>query len=427
MHGAPPKDTPAFGLFRNGPRRIDGENPMDFAQPIIFFRLACIGTLATSQSGSTIENLILRLPRRDPIPAITTFPHVTHLPNDHFAPFPSLTQLDLSTAHILLDARLPLLLRLYPRLEYLILDRCTGIIGPQEIDESTAVQTLRSLGKLFGNQGILRAQDGTRSWLKILKERPIRASVDGNMRAASGETSAEPKKKRVGRSGYGNMPRAQPVAPVIQPTASLTPMATLVKEIIIIPPPSTLKGLGFGLFEIEQRVDEEWRSDFQAGYLGGKERLIDAIEAGINRWKLWSATGKLDAGDRRLVTYRDGIPADSSFHDQVDSPETDEAFARFCRMKNLVAITPIQAQEILAVALDCNVVFCTQPDCSGAAGTPHLALSEMRTETLVEREAKEKLSWEKERLDRRKWRRGAEEHQAGCAHLVSRGSWSEEE
>lgn len=417
MHGAPPKDTPAYGLFRNGPRRIDGENPMDFAQPIIFFRLACVGALATSAAGSTITNFILRLPRRDPIPALTTFPHVNHLPTDHFAPFPSLKHLDLSTSHIILDARIPLLLRLYPRLEYLVLDRCTGIIGKND-DEATTVQTLRALGKVFANQGVLRTQDGTRGWLRILKERPSET-------AAPAASTGTEKKKRVGRSGYGNMPRAQPVAPIVQPIASHA-FPTLVKEIILIPPPNSVKGIGFGLFEVDSRVDGEWRKEFQAGYAGGKARLVEGIESGINRWKLWSATGKLAAGDRRLVTYRDAIPAHSVQHDhQTSYVETDTVFRDFCKLKNLVVITPSQAQEILAVAVDCGVVFCTRPDCSGVAGTPHLALSKMRTETRIEREAEEKASWERERLDRLSWRRGAEEHPAGCAHLMSREHWNE--
>lgn len=137
---------------------------MDFAQPIVspkrgialhsadwsdqvFHRLLCLTVLGTSPIGQRLTHLVLRLPRRNTLTALTA-----HTPRSALDPPPrpyaAMTHLDLSTTHIIADARFPTLLRLHPALEHLVLDRCTGLIGSREADTQPAILTLRWLGQL---------------------------------------------------------------------------------------------------------------------------------------------------------------------------------------------------------------------------------------------------------------------------------------
>lgn len=147
-------------------RRGD-DDKMSFAQPIashpahsrsvkelanpqlqVFHRLHCITVLSLSPLGANLTSLHLRLPRRSVLTALTAYaaPSSPFAPQP--APFPSLTLLDLSTTLVAAgDMKLPLMLRLMPRLEYLVLDRCAGLVGSKEMGEETAKATLRWLGE----------------------------------------------------------------------------------------------------------------------------------------------------------------------------------------------------------------------------------------------------------------------------------------
>ena len=154
-HNQERRETPAFGLesleleldtlFADGesdsaPVRVARNLPgktTEIAQPIVLHRLACLSTLAVSPLGAQLTHLVLRLPRRNLTTALTS----AAAPS-----LPQLVHLDLSTTHIVADARVPLLLRLHPKLEYLVLDRCSGLIGSREADTPPAILTVRWLG-----------------------------------------------------------------------------------------------------------------------------------------------------------------------------------------------------------------------------------------------------------------------------------------
>lgn len=406
---------------------------MDFAQPIVrylsrflcvaadtlgdqvFFKLVCFTTLSLSPTASHLTHLVLRLPRRNLLPSLTT--HPTPLAT----PFPSLTSLDLSTSHLLTDARLPLLLRLHPTLEHLILDRCTGLIGAREAEDQAAF-TLRWLGKCCGGIGASRAEEVFRAWRRLIRDRPTGVP-------APGPPAEEAKgKKRAGRSGYGNMPRAKAV--VVQPVKIVwaTTTSLLVKDVLVVPPPPRLCSLGLGLFEIDERTDAFWRAKFGEGYGEAIGKTGERIEEAIERWEGWRSSGKLADGTRRMVTLRDGIPPDSPWIDWSYF-ESDEVFAAFCAERELVQIDPAGATEVLAAlrAHAAAFVLCTKADCSGEPGKPHLSLSNVSKEDVGERERREKRLWEEEGRERREWRREASEHRAGCGHLDSRLAWNEED
>lgn len=61
-------------------------------------------------------------------------------------PFPALRHLDLSTTHVADDLRVPIMLKMYTKLETLVLDRCEGLVSRDAVEEPTALATLRWLG-----------------------------------------------------------------------------------------------------------------------------------------------------------------------------------------------------------------------------------------------------------------------------------------
>mgnify|MGYP001583280777 CR=1 FL=1 len=385
----------------------------------VFFKLFCLSALALSPVGAHLTHLVLRLPRRNLLTALTAYP-LYPLPT----PFASLNSLDLSTTHLIADARLPLFLRLHPTLTHVVLDRTTGLIGPRETPEQY-LPTLRWLGKCFGGVGASRSEDVVRAWRKLIKDRPTGVPAPGPPEPAA----PEQKKKRAGRSGYGSMPKARPAvvepprtAPALVWKSELVP---LVKEVLHIPPAPKMKAVGLGLFPLAPAMDAEWREAFEEGYADAIARTADKIEDAVHRWERWKNAGQLDDGTRRMVMLRDALPAGSDWVDWgYDEP--DLVFRRFCDERGLVVVGPEAALEVLASVRQARCGVCFVPDCAGEPGVPHLSLSMISKEPIEEREAREKGIWEQEARQRIGWRRPEREHQSACAHLARREAWSEQ-
>ncbi|KAK4699450.1 hypothetical protein P7C70_g6810, partial [Phenoliferia sp. Uapishka_3] len=435
-HGAAVKETPAFGLMSEvademgtmtmnpNPRAARTEGKMDFAQPIVFFKLFCLSVLALSPVGANLTSLVLRLPRRNLLTALTAYPL---LPPP--CPFPSLKILDISTTHLIADTRLPLLLRIHPALQFVILDRVTGLIGSKETEEQY-LPTLKWLGKCFGGVGASRSEDVVRAWRRLVKDRPTGVPAPGPPEDTPRLMSTE-KKKRAGRSGYANMPRTKAAEKVVEtpkvaPLVWASELVPLVKEVLHIPPAPKIKGVGLGLFPLSKKMDGQWRDAFQEGFQEAIDKIGDKIEDAIHRWEVWKAAGKLSDGTRRIVTLRDSIPPNSAWVDW-DYEEPDEVFKKFCLDRDLIVIEPAAALEVLASIRASKCVVCFVPDCSGEPGVPHLSLSLISKELVEEREKREKGIWEQEERERGGWWKGDGEHQVGCAHLASRQAWKDGE
>ncbi|GAA5928010.1 uncharacterized protein JCM15063_006057 [Sporobolomyces koalae] len=381
------RQPPASGKFTRKTSQEQGK--MDFAQPIVFFRLDCLASLSVSPVGRHLTSLTLRLPRRNLLPALTLETSPAN------PPFASLTQLDLSTSHILDDARFPTLLRLYPRLESLVIDRCTGLVSEDAIDENTAIQTLRWLGKCCGGVGFARAEEVTRSWRRIVKERPTDA----------------PNLPRSSRLRSVPRPVVVPERPsIVDPVDSLIPP---VKELFIIPPPPRLDFLGCGLHEISPSTSRLWTKSFKRGYIDAIDKTCERIEELVDRWDLWDKTGKLKDGTRRLCTLSDALETSeylalnpSSFRAKVDEFEEeqdpDPLFDKFAKSRQLVSITPAIAHDLLELNRKKieTFVMCTVPDCGNLAGIPRLSLNGNGKDKLEDREAREKGIEEVERAER---------------------------
>ncbi|GAA5838898.1 hypothetical protein JCM11251_003731 [Rhodosporidiobolus azoricus] len=446
-HGTVRKETLAFGLH-------DLADSLDSVN--IFFQLTPLTLLSQSPLASHLTHLSFRLPRRNLLTALTDLP-VSPL---HKPPFPSLKHLDLSTTHVVDDARFPTLLRLLPRLESLVLDRCSGLISAEAVEEPTAVATLRWLGKCCGTIGLSRSEDALRSWRRIAKDRPSDApNISRSSRASSTRTSASTTRTPTPAINTGAEGGDSLVPPV--------------RDLIVIPPPSSLRYLGLGLHDLTPRATALWHRAFGEGYRDGLKRTVEKVEEGVERWERWTRQGVVGDGTRRLMTFADGLPGETgrvaekqkgeADGEEEHDEDRDPTFARFASLRRLVPVTPSQAKTLLAALLteldpsSSTFNLCTAPDCSNRPGVPHLSLAaatalggfgeadpdalgakklvngeggrrKTKDEETRERREKERKAWadeaEEERVRRREW---GERHSPGCAHERAREAWGLEQ
>ncbi|BGP39985.1 hypothetical protein JCM10450v2_003965 [Rhodotorula kratochvilovae] len=392
--------VPVSGKFG----RVLKKDKMDFAQPIVFFQLGCLTRLSTSPLAAQLTHLTFRLPRRAILPSLTSAPPGAG------ASFPALRHLDLSTTHVVDDARVPTLLRLHPALETLVLDRCSGLVGRDAVDEPTALATLRWLGKCCASPPLLRAEEALRSWRQLSKARPTDAPTP---------------------SGSGT-----PIPPV--------------RDLLPLPPPPALRSLGLGLHPLSARVARAWTQAFGEGYADGAARAGEKARDVRERWDRWARTGKLAERARRVVLFADAVPAElrgavdaavAGAQGEGEAAE-DPLFARFCAQRGLVALPaecdPSLVRALVSAACDAYAaaeaafVLCLTADCTDRPGRPHLTLSAAGTpatlgESVEERREREKRAWEAEREEEAAeggWRRPEGEHREGCAHLEGRRAWA---
>lgn len=317
------------------------------------------------------------------------------------------------------------------------MDRTTGLIGSSERDENSAILTLRWLGKCCGGVGLSRNEEAARAWRKVIKNRPTGV-------AAPGPPPDEPflieeevviikKEKKMGRSGFANMPKAKKVekkATVVKKDPFKSSLPPLIKDILFIPPPPRLRSLGLGLYNISPSTKQSWSKSFFEGY---REALLKTIERGeenLARWETWERSGKLEEGNARLVTLVEGLEGIDLAHLRTIDPVEDPEFNDFLTSRSLISITPSLARQIINLTHvllqphpSFHFSFCTTPDCPSAPGSPHLSLLTVSKELVEVREKREKGIWEKEERERSEWRRDEVVHEGRCAHLVGREVW----
>ncbi|GAA5978237.1 hypothetical protein JCM11641_001144 [Rhodosporidiobolus odoratus] len=461
-HGLVRKETLAFGLHDLG-GALDGidvrqiqvptsgrfarktkeeKGKMEFAQPIVFFHLSSLTTLSLSPLGSHLTHLTFRIPRRSLLPYLTDLPNPLLHP-----PLPHLKHLDLSTSHVVDDARLAMMLRYMHRLEELVLDRCSGLISKDAVEEPTAVATLRWLGKVCATPGLTRAEDAVRAWRRLAKDRPSDAP---NL-----WTSSIPSASSSSSSSSQRQQQQQQQDHLIPP----------VRDLIVLPPPTSLHALGLGLHDLSPSVAQTWTRHFFQGYREGNKKTVEKFEDGLERWRRWEEMGKVAEGGVRLVTFKDALAHDPTFEDvDVGSggggtqcgqgnqregaeggegnnyPDPDPLFSRFCQLRHLTPLTPAQAKSLLPALLSqpSSFLFCPHPSpsCSNAPGVPHLSLTTsvgvegagMRPAVEDEgvRREREKGVWEMEKREEAEgWERGG--HVEGCAHQTARKVWTEDQ
>lgn len=272
-----------------------------------------------------------------------------------------------------------------------------------------------------------RVMELGREWSKIIKSRPTGMVAPGPQAV---EEEVEGKKKRVGRSGFANMPRREKVKEVRKEVRVVwsTDFEGWVKELLFIPPAPRMRSLGLGLWRVESGVEGRWRGAFEGGYGEAMDKTVERVEEGLSRWEAWSGLGKLD-GTRRMVAFRETLERCGVEFDEGEMDGDDEVYRSFCRERGLVTVGPGQVKQVLAALFEMRsqFVLCLVPDCDETPGVPHLSLEKVGKEAVEEREAREKECWEEEARGRNKWRMPTQMHHVGCAHLATRKEWEEED
>ncbi|KAI8444368.1 hypothetical protein BY996DRAFT_4652398 [Phakopsora pachyrhizi] len=467
------------------------------AQPIVLFRFWCITNLATSAIGLNIHNLRLRIPGRNLGPpltedfnnlqtirigsGLTEFRVPTRL-------FGNLRYLDISTSYLCsVNAGLLLILKIYPHLEHLVIDR-TQLIVPSrfEGDEERVYETVRLIGTITASVGINRAVDTSRLWRDFHK-----TILAENQRIRSGRNGIQPPKEQManqmtelkrrkapksGRSVYVSPRWKKDVRAPVQSTSRTTvdiksekmdryfsaEELILPEKILIIPNPSRLVSLCCGT-EIDEDGSERdiratWMNQFERGWKDGMDRYKQTVLEKITEWDR-----TVDVWNKALEFKRDKLDEDrlesflltkprlmkvgkgcEKMEEDVEDEElrldginlAEESFERFVRMFSLV---DIDRQEVLK-ELDQQMMrpcptFCTIPDCRSVgrvAWNPNQ--SDRGIDILkIDMKTPERVERLEERLERLKLSNGDTmdvddeidvRHEPSCGHKFGRILWS---
>ena len=418
------------------------------AQPIVFFKLSCLSTLATSPIAAHISNVRLRIPNRSVLTAISAASTggSTVLPSTHSAAlpklFPALEHLDISTTYVDNDAALQGLLKRHPGLLYLIVDR-SGLIR-----FGMAEQTCIEIGKVVASVGVSRSTEAMKVYRAVARVQQARAQALAQSRQASEEAEAsgqpgpvnaiqrlaatEVNTSRRARSSYATerRPRSANTAPFtsvngdnsLSDALASMHVTSSTKPIILPSSPSLISlACGVGPHEgLDDAFRNDWEEDFQAGYADGLKRVVQFIEDRIEEYhrlhtRAQHATHKSPVEDRlfpklfrfRTPSERKVLQAKATgLGCAVDDLEEMQDKDILTTM-DLVPCDETDAQMLIDQVRSSTCHLCTLPDC---AAEGRIAFTD---------------SGEKDEEERRKWRRPASKHKSGCAHLIGRRIWEE--
>ncbi|KAI0639832.1 hypothetical protein C8Q77DRAFT_1045644 [Trametes polyzona] len=267
--------------------------PTNFAQPLVFFRLDPLSTLATSPLSDNLKHFRLRVPGRQVARHLHTALHS----------FPALEFLDLSTSNVGSQDVAGLLGRLRD-LQVLVLDGCP-IVSQRidvQLDAGDPFQQWAELGEAMALAGVARASE---------REKKLRAWTDAyyaqeNEQAAT--TSG--KKVRRGRRGLATATislRAPSPERALQPSRDIPPerIPKRGQKIRVLPPAPALRSLATSFpAPLVPGTYESVREEFERGWAVGIARL-QAIRL------------------RHLTSWRNGVSRIVRFAEK-GSPEWEE-------------------------------------------------------------------------------------------------------
>lgn len=426
------------------------------AQPIVFFKLSCLSTLAASPVAAHISAVRLRIPGRSILTSISTASTggSTVLPATHSAtlpkPFPALEHLDISTTYVNCDAAFQGLLKRHPGLRYLVVDR-TGLISIGNAEVACV-----EIGKVIASVGVSRSTEAMKVYraaaraqqARLQQERRQRELRDAQAFAENDQHQLNPALQRLverdlsaasasrrGRSSYASERRDRRgggggAANGMEADSSLTnAMAGLHVSTntrpIILPSAPSLISLACGVdphSEVNQELRSEWEEDFATGFEEGIEKVLQAIQERLEdyhrlRARAQNATHKSPAEDRmqpRLYRFRtpeerqDLLKRASELGCRMeDLPEYQEVDGDVLASMDLIPCEEVDARILLDQVRSSQCTLCTLPDC---AAEGRIVFTD---------------SGEKDEMERRKWRRPSSEHKPGCAHIVARQIWED--
>ncbi|KAF8140465.1 hypothetical protein EV363DRAFT_1251058 [Boletus edulis] len=259
-------DTALVALARwptaNYPTLSIVQDPLDagiahkhhFAQPLVFFRLDAIHTLACSPYLHSLTNLRLRIPSRQVAPFIYSSPRS----------IPGLRILDLSTCNIRL-ADVEALAARFQQLTHLIIDGCNITRGDAEGEWSNA-------GKICALATVKAAKEREKKLKAWLEARAVRTSPDPEVATAPEEEVTPARRARPGRRGLATAtislrdPPTRTTMPVIRTNI-------VIPKVRIVPSSPTLRSLSATTSALHKDKHDAIRAQFKTGWEEGLAQL----------------------------------------------------------------------------------------------------------------------------------------------------------
>jgi len=245
--------------------------PTKFAQPLVFFRLDPLSTLARSRVVANLLHLRLRIPSRQTARFLYTFPGA----------LPSIESLDMSTCNII-ESDVEGILGRFGRLKMLVLDGCYIVSHRADMQEQEAMGQWAALGKTMALAGVKFAREREKrlkSWLEAVYARS-NASNDGI--AAELEPARERRIRR-GRRGLATAtislrdspPETNVPIPTVLPSSQLPPpRGGQIPRIRILPSLPVLRSIATTpAAHLGPDKHEIIRTEFETGWAQGIAQL----------------------------------------------------------------------------------------------------------------------------------------------------------
>ena len=238
-----------------------------FAQPLVFFRLDPIKTLACSPYLRSLTNLRLRIPSRQVAPFIHSSPRS----------IPGLRILDLSTCNIRLTDVEALAAR-FRQLMHLIVDGCNMTWGDAQESEWANV------GKSCALVTVKAAKEREKRLKTWLEAHAVRTSSNTGLATLPAEEVAAASRARPGRRGLA----AATISLRNPPTRTTAPVFranTAVPKVRIIPSPPTLRSLSTTAGTLHKDKHDAIRAQFERGWDEGLAQLTAIRGRLYQSWK----------------------------------------------------------------------------------------------------------------------------------------------
>lgn len=233
-----------------------------FAQPLVFFQLNPLTTLVCSDYLQSLINFRLRIPGRDYIHFICTYP----------GPLPALELLDISTSSMMLDLEVEPLLVRFTKLRHLILDGCMRL-NMQDIH-------WWALGNICSLAGVKRAKERRKkfdAWFEANAPRSVATNQEllPDMGLLARDNTRRPKRGRRGLA-TATISLKEPSAREIDlaALASSLPVDISVPNFRILPPLPSLTSLSIMISpQMPDDSRAKIRADFERGWTEGLVQL----------------------------------------------------------------------------------------------------------------------------------------------------------
>lgn len=310
-------------------------------------------------------------------------------------------------------------------------------------------EVCKEIGRLIASTGVARATESAKVYRTALRTQQaqaaarirarLRASEDANGESALQQTrpdlvmQEEVARARRGRSTYATErrvrsahvgPSAANQAAELEAAFSGLAMTSTLTKPVILPSLPSLVNLACGVShpEVDEDVREDWNEDFQEGYQEGIAKSITFIEERLEDYRRLAnrannATAKTSVEDRahpKLMRFR--------------TPE--ERKERMIRAASFgIQVEDLPEMQNLDILGTMDLVPCEISDALGLID--ELKKSQCSLCTLPDCPAQGRIAWtetqeEKDKAEMGRWRRPREEHTPGCAHLVGRAIWEDE-